>query len=133
MIIENYGFDDKNNTDEPPSYGLWDLARTKRLSPEKWIASLGRGGIDVALHKFISRHLLLDRRLWCGSLDHERQLRCRCLSDQFCRLAQKAYNGLVKADSSANTWDAYLRTARGCEHIEAWLQRKICEHLEKQQ
>lgn len=133
MDKSNYGFDDKIKPDTPPSFGLWDLARQKRLRPEKWVASLSRHGIDNALHKFISRRLLEDERLWCGSADHERKLRCGCLCDQFCRQAKKKYSVLVSADSSANTWDAYLRTPRGCEHIEAWLQKKVCEYLEKRQ
>jgi hypothetical protein len=126
----NYGYDDKNSAYEPPSFGLWDLARQRRLRPEKWVAAVSREGIDNDLHAFITKWLLRDARLWSGSADHERRLRCRCLSDQFSRHVNQRFGVLARA--KAANWGAYLQTQAGLANIDAWLRAKVGEHLSKQ-
>lgn len=38
---KEYGFDEKNTTEAPPSFGMWDLVKTRRRQrPEKWLADM---------------------------------------------------------------------------------------------
>merc|ERR1711879_883669 len=102
-----------------------------------WKPGAARAQQDAALHNFVTRIMLQfmqhDGHLWSGLADHERQLRCVCLSKQFCRLAQDKLNAAVATGAEADTWGNYLRTPRGRERMETWVKKMIYEHAAKRQ
>jgi len=209
IAMESYGFDDKNNNDEPPSFGLWDLVKRKQLKDKKWMtgqrdrgeaaitqtsketvlltsqdmrrsatsstmsrtatsstitmsaehedeASTQRGteskaatavaltctsptdvhdtckpdNVDVALQQFLFQQIVIDGRFWSGMPNNLRILRCRCLADQICRIAQDQHSALISA-TRATSWDAYLRTPRGRDRMQVWASTQFEKHLAK--
>lgn len=78
------------------------------------------------LKDLVHSHLVWKcRHVFAGLDAYEAQLRRRCLRDRLCRMAQDKYQLAMASDGAS--WLSYLRSTRGKEHVEKYVERKAAE------